>query len=57
MQGLGAFIKALNLGHKGRLLCSQSLWQCMRKILKTMKLEIIRQMIDTKQKMMVGGFI
>lgn len=53
-QRLGACIKALNSGHRGRL-CSQALWQCMRKILKAMKLEIIRQMIDTKQKMMFGS--
>lgn len=48
-------IKAFNLGQKGRRLCSLTLRHCVRKFLRAMMMEIIRQMIDTKRKMMFGG--
>lgn len=48
-------IKAFNLGQNGRRFCSLTLWHCVRKFLRAMKMKIIRQMIDTKPKMMFGG--
>lgn len=47
-------IKAFNLGQNGRRFCSLTLWHCVRKFLRAMKMKIIRPMIDTKPKMMFG---
>jgi hypothetical protein len=42
--------KALNSRNKGWLLYSQALLPCLRKIQRSLKMGIIKQMIDTKLK-------